>query len=103
MDDRRQDIDWLIELLRATTTVRNPNINLETELYYELRLSGDCIDDVIAAASRRCGLALDIDTRRHSPGEPGDWFDWLFKAPSRRRYESLTVSKLLTAMLRSQS
>ena len=99
MGDQLSDLQWLTDLLRETTVVQDAQVGLETEVYYDLHISGFDLDDVLATAAERCGVAdLTIPSGRYAPGEPGDWFDWLFKAPHRRRYKSLTVSMLLQAM-----
>lgn len=75
----------------------------QTELYYDLHISGDDLEGVLVAAADRCGVPeLALERARYAPGEPGDCFDWLRKSPARRRYASLTVAKLLDAMAQSR-
>jgi hypothetical protein len=104
MAEPTDDREWLEQLLRSTSVVDDAPIGPATEIYYDLRISGFDMDEVIATAARRCGAAeLSLEQGRYAPGEPGDWFDWLFKSPKRRRYKSLTVAKVLDAMTRTRA
>ena len=104
MAEHDSDAEWLERLLLEWTVVRAPRIGPETEVYYDLRISGDDLEEVVTAAASRCGApTLQLPPGRYAPGEPGDWFDWLFKRPDHRRYQSLTVAMLLEAMARTRS
>jgi hypothetical protein len=99
MPNELNDREWLEQLLRRTSVVQNAPIGSDTEVYYDLRISGDDLDTVLAAISDHCGIAdLPLEPGRYAPGEPGDWFDWLRKSPAKRRYKSLTVAMLVDAM-----
>ncbi|WP_454719011.1 hypothetical protein [Caulobacter segnis] len=104
MADDAGDIVWLIDALREATVVSAPDISADTEIYYDLRISGDDLDALVDAAARRCGpAALVLEPAQYAPGEAGDWFDGLFKARAKRRYPSFTVGKLLAAMAQARA
>lgn len=104
MADDPKDSDWLIDALREATVLTEPNISKDTEIYYDLRISGDDLDALVDAAAKRCGSAsLALEPRQYAPGEAGDWSFGLFNARAKRRYPSLTVGKLLAAMAQTRA
>jgi len=99
MADYVNDEDWLQATLGRLSAVRGASITGDAEIYYDLRISGLDLDELLGLAAQRCGAPdLMLSPGRYAPGEPGDWFDWLFRSRDRRRYDSLTVTTLLDAM-----
>jgi hypothetical protein len=94
-DDR---LDALLRMVRQST-VSSREVNLEQELYYELRISGDDLYDLLSQIAEEFGTDFsELDLRHYAPGEGAAMLKPALVAAGLRPYESLTVRDLWTAI-----
>ena len=89
----------MIDEVRKIAAVNRP-LSLDTEIYKQLRISGDDLWELLLALRKRLGTNFeDMDLRRFAPGE-ADW-GWPWPFPQ-RRYASLTIGDLIEAAERGR-
>lgn len=92
--------DALIDLLRRYSTVEFDPEQDKLELYYDLKLYGDDLEDFLRDVHERLGVDFsDLNLVDYAPGEPGDLFGWFREALTGRRiYQSLTLGDIKVAV-----
>jgi hypothetical protein len=95
-------LDEIIDIIaRIAVSGRRP-VTCATELYYDLRLAGDDLYEMIAAIHARFGTDFSVmDLEEYAPGETEAFFslDPLRELLGRpRRFRSLTVQLLMDAV-----
>lgn len=93
----------LVEHLRLICLMPLTELNRETEVYYDLRLSGFDLAVFLRDLAKACGVeALPLPPGPFAPEGHADWRDDL-RAPRRSyRYRSLTVGMVLDAMVEAR-
>lgn len=87
----------LIDKVSQLTTEHRVSINSETQIYHDLKITGDDFDDLLAWAESE----LNIKCKGHGiengvPDEAGEWVDSLRKLlTGRSRFPSLTIRQFL--------
>ena len=89
----------IIEKLRELSVMDKCPITEETELYYDLHLSGDDIDRFFEWVHESWGVDLTgLDLSKYSPGEPGSLINDIARLLGKRLYKSLPLSRVLNAI-----
>lgn len=97
----RKVADYLLRA--AAPRYRTSPVTADTEIYYDLRLYGDDLFELIRWINQEFGFALDLNVAAYAPTEHP--FPWLADAFLRmmgrgynRRYKSLKVRDVVAAI-----
>jgi hypothetical protein len=84
--------------LRELSTRNNIDIKPTTEIFYDLKISGDDFDELIEWVSMKFGTDFSSMTRGYVPGE-AELFPLILRLFGKRPYKSITVQHLLSAII----
>ena len=94
-----EDFTVLVQRLAATTVVKNVTISDDTEVYFDLRISGQDLYELISWIAREFEVdfsGMNIDD--YAPSDGVDLLELLSFGLWKRRYKSLTVGALRRAI-----
>lgn len=98
MNDQR--LDALLRMIEETT-VSGRRISMDDEIYYDLRISGDDLYDLLTRAAEQFGTDFsNLDLQRYAPGEGAAILKPALASVGLRPYESLKVRDIWDAVVR---
>ena len=95
---RDDQLNSLINIVKASTSAVG-EISLDQELYYDLKISGDDLHDMLVRISGEFGTDFSaLDLRRYAPGEGFAIVKPALALAGAQPYDSLTVGDVWNAV-----